>query len=258
MHLILALLIGLIALPAAAQSPSATLAPTGTLRGAFLGSNPVHGRVDVKTGLASGPVPDLVRELARRIGVGSTVIPAPDAAGVIAALKNGSADIGFLAYDVTRAREVDFGAPFIVMLNSYLVKAGSPIRSSADVDRAGVTVAAVNGQTQELYVSRSLKRAKVRVFPTMPAQAEVERLLASGEVDAFAINRQRSLEAEAASGKTLHALADSFLEVDQCFVVSKGARAKLDVINKFMADIRSSGFMRSSIDRAGLTGVRGR
>jgi polar amino acid transport system substrate-binding protein len=258
MRLMLALLIGLVALPAVAQSPSATLAPTGTLRGAFLGSNPVHGRVDVKTGLASGPVPDLVRELARRIGVGSTVIPAPDAAGVIAALKNGSADIGFLAYDVTRAREVDFGAPFIVMLNSYLVKAGSPIRSSADVDRAGVTVAAVNGQTQELYVSRSLKRAKVRVFPTMPAQAEVERLLASGEVDAFAINRQRSLEAEAASGKTLHALADSFLEVDQCFVVSKGARAKLDVINRFMADIRSSGFMRSSIDRAGLTGVRGR
>jgi ABC-type amino acid transport substrate-binding protein len=90
----------------------------------------------------------------------------------------------------------------------------------------------------------------------MPAQAEVERLLASGEVDAFAINRQRSLEAESASGKTLRALADSFLEVDQCFVVPKGARAKLEVINKFMADIRASRFMKESIDRAGLTGVR--
>lgn len=256
MHVSLALLIGLVALPAAAQSPSATLAPTGTLRAAFLGSNPVHGRVDAKTGLANGPVPDLVRELARRIGVGSTVIPAPDAAGVIAALNNGTADIGFLAYDVTRAREVDFGAPFVVMLNSYLVKAGSPIQNRFDVDRAGVTVAAVKGQTQELFVSRSLKNAKVQVLLTMPAQAEVERLLASGEVDVFAINRQRSLEAEAASGKRLRALADSFLEVDQCFVVSKGARAKLAVIDKFMADIRASSFMRSSIDRAGLTGVR--
>jgi polar amino acid transport system substrate-binding protein len=256
MRLTLALLIALVALPAAAQSPSATLAPTGTLRAAFLGSNPVHGRVDARTGLASGPVPDLVRELARRIGVGSTVIPAPDAAGVIGALNNGTADIGFLAYDVTRAREVDFGAPFVVMLNSYLVRAGSPIRNRFDVDRAGVTVAAVKGQTQELFVSRSLKNAKVRVFPTMPAQAEVERLLTSGEVDTFAINRQRSLEAEAASGKTLRALADSFLEVDQCFVVSKGARAKLEIIDKFMADIRASSFMKSSIDRARLTGVR--
>src|SRR5215467_15994531 len=105
--------------------------------------------------------------------------------GVIRALNDGSADIGFLAYDETRAREVDFGAPFAVMLNSYLVKAGSPIRASADVDRAGVTVAAVKGQTQELFVSRSLKNAKIRVFPTMPAQAEVERLLTSGEVDVF-------------------------------------------------------------------------
>jgi polar amino acid transport system substrate-binding protein len=256
MRLTLALLIACVALPAAAQSPSATLAPTGTLRGAFLGSNPVHGRLDPKTGLASGPVPDLVRELARRIGVGSTVIPAPDAAGVIGALNNGTADIGFLAYDATRAREVDFGAPFVVMLNSYLVKAGSPIRSSAEVDRAGITVAAVKGQTQELFVSRSLKSAKVRVFQTMPPQEEVERLLTSGEVDAFAINRQRSLEAQAASGKTLRALADSFLEVDQCFVVPKGARAKLDVINKFMVDIRASGFVKSSIARARLTGVR--
>ena len=157
-------MIGVIALPAGAQSPAATLAPTGTLRGAFLGSNPVHGRVDAETGLASSTVPDLVRELAKKIGVGSTVIPAPDAAGVIMALNNGTADIGFLAYDATRAREVDFGAPFVVMLNSYLVKAGSPLRSSADVDRAGVTVAAVKGQTQELFVSRRLKNAKVRVL----------------------------------------------------------------------------------------------
>jgi len=256
MRLPIAVFIGLIALPAAAQSPAATLAPTGTLRAVFLGTNPVHARVDSRSGTATGPVPDLVAELARKLGVGSKVIPAPDAAGVIAALNSGAADIGFLAYDATRAREVDFGAPFVVMLNSYLVKAGSPIRSTADVDRAGVTVAAVKGQTQELFVSRSLKHANVRVLPTMPAQAEVERLLAAGEVDAFAINRQRSLEAEAASDAKLRALGDSFLEVDQCFVVTKGGRARLDAIEKFMAGINASGFMKSSIDRAGLTGVR--
>jgi len=251
----LATLVLVLALPAAAQAPS-TLAPTGTLRGVFLGSNPVQGRVDTATGDATGPVPDLVRELARRIGVASNVIPAPDAAGVIAALNNGTADIGFLAYDETRAREVDFGAPFAVMLNSYLVKAGSPIRASADVDRAGVTVAAVRGQTQELFVSRTLKNAKVRVFQTMPPQAEVERLLTSGDVDVFAINRQRSLEAEAASGAKLRALADSFLEVDQSFVVAKGARAKLDAIAAVMKELNAAGFMQRSIDRAKLTGVR--
>jgi polar amino acid transport system substrate-binding protein len=241
---------------AQAVSPASILAPTGTLRGVFLGSNPVQGRVNAATGDTTGPVPDLVREIAKRLGVGATLIPAPDAAGVIAALNNGSADIGFLAYDETRAREVDFGAPFAVMLNSYLVKAGSPIRASADVDRAGTTVAAVKGQTQELFVSRSLKNARVRVFQTMPPQAEVERLLTSGEVDVFAINRQRSLEAEAASASKLRALADSFLEVDQSFVVTKGSRARLDAIAKIMSELNASGFMQQSIERAKLTGVR--
>src|SRR5262245_31653145 len=45
-----------------AQSPAATVAPTGTLRVVFLGGNPVQGRVDPKTGDVSGTVPDLSRE----------------------------------------------------------------------------------------------------------------------------------------------------------------------------------------------------
>jgi len=239
---------------AIAQSPGAVLAPTGTLRAVFLGTNPVHGRVDA-VGTVTGPVPDLVRELARTIGVPSEIRPGADAAAVIAAIKNHSADIGFLAYDETRAREVDFGAPFIVMFNSYVVKAGSAIKASGDVDRPGVKVAAVRGQTQELFVSRTVKQATVRVFDTMPPQAEVERLLTSGEVDAFAINRQRALDAQAASSSRLRALPDSFLEVDQCFVVEKGALAKLQAIDRFVEGVRTSGFIKASIERAQLTGV---
>ena len=245
----------LFSISAMAQSPAATLAPTGTLRAVFLGGNPVQGRVDAKTGAASGPVPDLVGELARTLGVPFATISAPDAAGVIAALKNRSADIGFLAYDATRAREVDFGAAFIVMFNSYLVPASSSIQKSSDVDRAGLTVAAVKGQTQELFVSSQMKNAKIRLFDTTPPQTELERLLTTGGVDAFAINRQRALEAQAASGFRLRALPDSFLEVDQSFVVEKGNSAKLAVIEKFMTEVRASGFIKASIERAKLAGV---
>jgi polar amino acid transport system substrate-binding protein len=240
---------------AAAQSPSATLAPTGTLRAVFLGGNPVQGRVDAQTGMASGIVPDLVMELARKLGVPHTITSSPNAGGVIDAVKNHTADIGFLAYDEARAKDVDFGGAFVVMFNSYLVRADSPIQKTADVDRPGVKVAAVKGQTQELFVSSHLKQARVQVFQTMPPQGQVETLLTSGDVDAFAINRQRALEAEAASGSKLRALPDSFLEVQQSFVVEKGARAKLDAIEAFVADVRSSGFTKSSIQRAGVTGV---
>ena len=239
----------------AAQSPSAVLAPTGTLRAVFLGGNPVQGRLDAQTGVASGTVPDLVRELARRLGVSYTMIPAQNARGVMDALKDHDADIGFLAYNDTRAREVDYGAAFLVMFSSYLVPANSPIETSADVDRPGVKVAAVQGQSQELFVSSQLKNAQIRVFQTVPPQGEMETLLTSGEVDVFAINRQRALDAEAASGSQLRALPDSFMEVEQSFVVAKGDRAKLEVIAGFVSEVRTSGFIKSSIERAELMGV---
>lgn len=248
-------LIGLISAPVMAQSPASTLAPTGTLRAVFLGTNPVQARVDAKTGEMTGPVPDLVKEFARKLGVPYKLTPSADAAALIAALKDQSADIGFLAYDESRAREVDYGAAFEVMFSSYLVRANSPIQKTGDVDRAGIKVAAVKGQTQELFVSSHLKTATVRLFPTMPPQSEVETLLASGEVEAFAINRQRAMDAQAASGGKLRALPDSFLEVDQSFVVRKGDRAKLQAIEKFVAEVRASGFIKESIDRAKLTGV---
>ena len=42
--------VGLLGVSLESQSPASVLAPTGTLRAVFLGSNPVHGRVDPKTG----------------------------------------------------------------------------------------------------------------------------------------------------------------------------------------------------------------
>ena len=79
-HLRILIVICLLSMPAAGQSASEILAPTDTLRAIFLGSNPVQGRIDPQSGVASGPVPDLVQELARRLGVPYKVVSAPAAA----------------------------------------------------------------------------------------------------------------------------------------------------------------------------------
>jgi hypothetical protein len=92
------------------SSASATLAPTGTLRAVFLGLNPVQGRIDARTGKALDPVPDLVEALANRIHVPFAITSAVNAAGILSALNDGRADVGFLAYDPARAHDVDFGA----------------------------------------------------------------------------------------------------------------------------------------------------
>jgi polar amino acid transport system substrate-binding protein len=74
-------------------------------------------------------------------------------------------------------------------------------------------------------------------------------------VHAFAINRQRSLEAVAAAAGRLRALPDSFLDVDQSFVVARGNASRLAAIDAFVAEMRASGFIKQSIDRAKLLGV---
>ena len=47
----------------------------------------------------------------------------------------------------------------------------------------------------------------------------------------------------------------SFLDVEQCFVVAKGNAGRLTAIDQFVADMRTSGFIKQSIDRARLVGV---
>src|SRR5262245_57305894 len=120
-----------------AQTPAQVLAPTGTLRVVFLGMNPVQGRFDAQTGRSTGPVPEIVEALGAKIGVPVRSVSSPHAAGIASALDTREADIGVLAYDEERTRDVDYGAPLLVMFNSYLVKKDSAIRRSGDIDRAG-------------------------------------------------------------------------------------------------------------------------
>ncbi len=240
----------------AAEAPSqaamrATLAPTGTLRAAFLGANPVQGRVDPATGAITGPVADLVQELAKRLGVPFQILPSPDARAVIGHLKDNTADIGFLAYEPSRAAEVDFAGPYALMYNSYVVAENSTLRKSSEADRDGLAFGAVKGQAQELYLSSYLKKAHVQIFDRQPPREELEKLLTTGGLAAFGMNRQRALELDKAS-PILRALDDSFLEVVQEFIVLKGDTAKRQILDGFATEMRNSGFVKASLDKAGL------
>jgi len=51
-------------------------------------------------------------------------------------------------------------------------------------------------------------------------------------------------------------LDGDFLVTQQAIVVAQGERAKLGEVNRFLAEVRASGFVQASIDRAGVPGVR--
>jgi polar amino acid transport system substrate-binding protein len=230
-----------------------SLVPTGTLRVTFLGGNPVQGRVEAATGAVTGPVADLTQELAKRLGVPFKILPSAGTREVMDAVKMHSADLAFLAFDVTRAAEVAFSQPYSLAYNSYIVLDSSPIRAGADIDRPGVRVAAQKGDSGELYLSRTLKQAELKSLAGL-SQETAQKLLAAREIDAYATNRQRLAEM-AVRFTGLRILPDNFFAVQQSIIVAKDNAASIGYIDQFINDARNSGLLKSVLEKAKLSGV---
>jgi polar amino acid transport system substrate-binding protein len=244
-----------VAVVLALQAPAATLAPTGTLRASFIGTNPVQGRVDGPNGSTTGPAPDIVRELARRLGVPHVIMPLPNAGAVLESVRSGAVDIGFLAIERERAAQVDFSDAYIDSGAAYAVRTNAPFQRSADVDRAGVKIGAIAGQSPEVYVREHVKQATVESLPAVPPNAALGKMLLDGKFDAFAANRTR-MEELVREVQGLRVLRDDYMVTSQAIVVQKGNAARLAEINRFLADVRASGFVKNSLDRAKLAGVK--
>jgi polar amino acid transport system substrate-binding protein len=227
--------------------------PTGTLRVTYIATNPVQASIDPKTGETRGPGADIARAIAKHLGVPVKITGVAGPAGVLDSLKNGEADIGLLAFDPARAKEVDFSAPYSLAQNTYLVPVDSPIKSVADIDKPGVRVGVTERDAGELYLSRALKAAEIRRNTTGSLDV-VTKWLAGHEVDAYGTNRQRLTElAERNPGYRL--LPDNFYGVEQSVIVPKGHKALLDAVNTALDEAHRSGLIAQAIARSGLIGL---
>ena len=243
----------LLAHPAHTNDLRDALAPTGTLRATYIATNPVQAFVDPATKEVRGPAAEITREMARQAGVPFTVTGARGVEGVIESVKSGQADIGFLAFDPVRAREVDFSAVYSLAQNTYLVRDASPIRSVADVDRPGVRVGVGARDAGDYFLTRTLKAAELKRNEGGVSDAIAQALLA-GELDAYAGNRMRLNEvARRTSG--LRLVPDNFYGVEQAVIVRKGEAGRLEIVNRVLTEARASGLIAGAIERAGLVGV---
>lgn len=247
-----AILLALFALPAHAGD-LATLAPTGMLRATYIATNPVQAFIDPATREVRGPAAEIARELGRRAGVPVTITGAKGVEGVLDSVRDGTADIGFLAYDEKRAALVDFSQTYALAQNTYMVAEHSPIKSVTDVDRAGVRIGVGARDAGDYFLTRTLKHAELKRNEGGISDALVQALLA-GELDAYAGNRMRLHEVtQRTPGVRL--VPDNFYGVEQSVVVPKGDAARLAIVNRFLDEARASGLIAGAIARAGLVGV---
>ena len=241
---------GPLACPLRAQY--AALAPQGTLRMVYLASNPAQAVRDAATGEIRGVAADLTRELARRAGVAVTITPSATPQTVIDAVNKGEADIGFVAYAPSRTGTVEFSQTYMLVRQTFLVAERSSLHSVDEIDRQGVRAGGARGNSITIYLSRTLKRAKV--IETEGDAAGLKRKFEAGEIDAFGANRQE-LTAVANQMPGYRLLPDNILDVPQTIVVPKGRTAGLATVNAFIDEVRRSGFLKAAIERSGVIGI---
>lgn len=228
------------------------IAPTGTLRAVYLVGNPAQAVQDRATGMIRGVSADLARELAKRLGVPIEIRPAADPQAVIDAVAGGASDIGFVAFAPSRTGTVEFSQTYMHVQQSFLVREEAPIRAIADVDRAGRKIAGSRNDSITLYMKRKFKQGVVVEID--PAPAEIRRLFAAGEIDAFGANRQR-LTSLMNDIPGLRLLPGSLFGVPQTIVVGKGKAESLAAVNRFLDDVRASGFIARAIEASRIVGI---
>src|SRR5215831_6297593 len=210
------------------------IAPGGTLRAAYLGTNPAQAMRDPATGEVRGPAYDLARELARRNNVPLEFKPIAGPPAVIEAVKNAQADIGFVAYEATRLGTVEFSQTYMLVRQSFLVLDGSPIKKIAGTVNDSIT----------LCMKRILKQATIVELENNPA--ELSKALTERAIDALGANRQRLTTLSAATPGT-RLLPDDLFNVPQNIVVPKDRPAALAAVNALIDEARASGFLQSAI-----------
>jgi polar amino acid transport system substrate-binding protein len=246
--------LGIVAILIGCSEPTLAgdLAPTGTLRAVYLGSNPAQAMRDPSTGEMRGPAYELARELAARNNVPLEFKPIGTPPAVIEAVKNGEADIGFVAYEATRLGTVEFSQTYILVQQSFLVRDISPIETIADIDRAGQKIAGTINDSITLCMKRILKQATIVELENNPI--ELSRALTARTIDALGANRQRLTTLSKATPGT-RLLSDDLFNVPQNIIVAKNRPAALAALNALIDEVRASGFLKSAIERGGAVGV---
>jgi polar amino acid transport system substrate-binding protein len=251
MRALLLLFSVLLAGPVEAADP--VLAPSGTLRAAYIASNVAQARLDPATGTVSGVIADIARELARQVNVPVTIMPLPTAAAVIEAVRSGTADIGFVAPNPERTGLVLYSQTYMLVQQSALVRADSPLRSVNELDRPGQMIGINTDDSVGVWLKQHLTAARVRATPDYTLRDAVQ-WLKNGEVVAFAGGRQR-LFSGTRDVSGLRMLDDNFYGVPQTVAVPLDRPDRLRLINTALADMRSSGFLADSVARSGIEGL---
>jgi polar amino acid transport system substrate-binding protein len=237
--------------PASSDPRVADLVAAGRIRVGLGIGNHAAAFKDPATGELQGMATRLAQALAAKIGVALEIVQYPRPGAVFDGAQNGAWDVTFLVVDPQRTAEADATPPYMRSEFTYLVPAGSKIRTVAQADRRGIRIGVPRGDAVDLSLSRILKRATLVRAET---QAAGIALLRSGAINAYAAPRSALLSLAAQVPRS-RVLAGAFATTSWAAYVPKGHDGRLAYVSEFVEQAKADGLVARLIAREGLRGI---
>ena len=234
-------------------SPSviSELAPTGTLRAGINMSNFLLVTGKAANGDPTGVSPDIAAEIARRLGVPLTLVPFKSPGEVADAAETGAWDIANIGAEPERAQKIAFSPAYVEIEATYLVPAGSKLKSIADVDAKGVRIAVMGRSAYGLWLDRHIKHAELVRTDSIDSSYE---LFAKGGLDALAGLKPRLLsDVTQIAGSRI--LDGQFTAVQQAVGTARKNTAGAAFLRDFVEEVKASGFVAELIKKHSVVGL---
>jgi polar amino acid transport system substrate-binding protein len=222
----------------------AELAPTGVLRAGVNLSNFLLVTGKSPAGDPEGVSPDMARELATRLGVPLKYVTFPSPGELADQAGKGVWDIGLIGAEPQRAETIAFTAAYVEIEATYLVPAGSRLKTIADVDAPGVRIAVPGRSAYGLWLERNIKHAELVRADSIGTATEK---FIQSKLDVLAGLRPGLLtDIEKLPGARI--MEGKFSSVQQAIGTAKKNTAGAAFLNEFVEEAKASGLVGRLIE----------
>ena len=229
----------------------AELAPTGVLRAGINMSNFLLVTGKSASGDPEGVSPSMARAVADKLGVPVKYVPFPKPGELADQAGKNVWDIGLIGAEPERAKTIAFTAAYCEIEATYMVPAGSPLKSIADVDKPGVRIAVTARSAYELWLSANIKHAKLILSNSLDAACDQ---FVAEKLDALAGLRPRLLsDVKKLPGAQI--LSGNFTTVQQAIGTDPKNKAGAAFLKAFVEEAKKSGMVAKFIEQHKVVGL---
>jgi polar amino acid transport system substrate-binding protein len=234
------------------SSVLAELAPNGTLRAGINLSNFLLVTGKAANGDPIGVSPDIAAEIARRLAVPVAYLCYPDPGTLADGAELDAWDIGNIGAEPQRAETIAFSAAYCEIACTYLVPAGSKIRSVEDIDQPGIRIAATGRTAYGLWLENNIRHAEIVQTDTIDSAFDV---FVEQGLDALAGLHPRLIQ-DVGRLPGARILDGQFSAVQQAIGTPRRNTAAAAWLFDVVEELKASGFVAELIAKHGVVGLR--